>query len=53
MEGYSSTAFIQSLIRLSCEVGYPKILLADSGSQIVKNVDTMRLNFKDIQHDLH
>ena len=39
MEGYSSTAFIQSFIRLSCEVGYPKILLADSGSQIVKSVE--------------
>ena len=53
MEDYSSTAFIQSFIRLSCEVGYPKVLLADAGSQIVKGVDTIKLNFRDIQMKLH
>ena len=30
MEDYSSTAFIQSFIRLSYELGYPKILLAEA-----------------------
>ena len=35
------------------EVGYPKILLADSGSQIVKSVESMKLNIRDIQHKLH
>ena len=33
MDNYSSTAFIQSFIRLSCDVGFPKMMLADGGSQ--------------------
>ena len=53
MEDYTTAAFIQSFVRLSCEVGYPKILLADSGSQIVKGAGTMKLNFKDLQDQLY
>ena len=53
MEDYSSISFIQSFIRLSCEVGYPKLLLADGGSQIVKSFDTMKLTFTDIKNRLH
>ena len=29
MEDYSTTAFIQSFVRFSCEVGYPKFLSVD------------------------
>ena len=52
MEDYSSSAFIQAFIRLSCEVGYPKMLLPDEGSQLVKSCESMLLNFKDIKQRL-
>ncbi|MEM7375648.1 MAG: hypothetical protein AAF587_44055 [Bacteroidota bacterium] len=35
MEDYSSTSFILAFTRLLCEVGFPKKLLADEGSQLV------------------
>jgi len=50
------TSFIQSFIRFSCEVGYvgyPKMLLLDEGSQLVKGCGDMKLNFYDIKHQLH
>ena len=53
MEDYSTVAFVQAFIRLSCEVGYPKMLLADKGSQIVSACETMTFSFKDIKNRLH
>ena len=53
MEDYSSQAFIQSFIRFSCEVGYPKTLLPDEGSQLMKSCDTMTFNFKDVKENLY
>lgn len=53
MEDYSSTAFIQAFVRFSCENGYPKLLLSDEGSQIVKAFHSMELNYVDIKHNLH
>ena len=53
MDDYSTEAFIMAFIRFSCEVGYPKTLLPDEGSQLIKGCETMRLNFKDIKHQLH
>ena len=53
MEDDSTPAFIQAFIRLACEVGYPKILLADRGSQLVKGCNTSRLQFQDIKFKLH
>ena len=53
MEDYSTTAFLQAFTRFSCEVGYPKILLSDEGSQLVKGCGTMRLKFWDIKIGLH
>ena len=53
MEDYTTGAFLQAFIRFSCEVGYPKVLLTDEGSQIVKGVDTMLLSFTDLQNNLH
>ena len=52
MEDYSSTSFIEAFIRLSCEVGYPKTLLTDEGSQLLKGCDVMRLNFQDLRWKL-
>ena len=53
MEDYASQSFIQSFIRFSCEVGYPKVLLTDEGSQLVKSVQSMKLNINDIKSNLH
>ncbi len=53
MEDYSATAFIASFIRFSSEVGYPKIMVSDEGSQLVKGYEDMRLDFTDLKNKLH
>ena len=53
MEDYSTTAFIQSFVRFSCEVGYPKFLSVDKGSQLVKGCESMKLTYTDIKYKLH
>ena len=53
MEDYGAGAFVKSFIRFSCEVGYPRMLLPDEGSQLVKGCEEMKLNFKDIQGQLY
>ena len=53
MDDYSTQAFIQSFVRFSCEVGYPKFMLIDEGSQLVKICEIMRLNFMDIRGQLN
>ena len=53
MDDYGTTAFIQAFIRLSCMVGFPKTLLCDPGSQLVKGCGEMKLQFNNIKHKLH
>ena len=53
MEDYSTTSFVLSFIRFSCEAGYPKTLLVDEGSQLVKSCETMQLRYIDIKNRLH
>lgn len=53
MDHCSRQSFIQSFIRLSCEFGYPKFLLTNEGSHLVKGCQTMQLCFKDIKGKLH
>ena len=53
MDDYSTSSFLQAFTRFSCDVGYPKILLPDAGSQLIKGCDSMRLSFTDIQYRLH
>jgi len=53
MDDYSSSAFIQAFTRFSCDVGYPKVLLPDEGSQLIKSCEDARLNFNDIKFKLH
>ena len=53
MEDYSAHAFIQAFIRFACEVGYPKKLLIDGGSQLIKGCNNVKLNFHDLQYKLH
>ena len=52
MEDYSTDAFILSFVRFSCRVGYPKKLLPDAGSQLVKGCEDMVLSFSDLSHKL-
>ena len=53
MEDYSTSAFLLGFIRFSCSVGYPKMLLPDEGSQLVKGCKQMQLSFTDIKQRLH
>lgn len=53
LDDYSTTSFIQAFLRFSAEVGYPKILLCDEGSQLVSACENMKLTFHDIKHQLH
>ena len=53
MNDYSTAAFISAFTRLSCEVGWPKKMLADQGSQLIKGCQTVRFNFQDIKFRLH
>ena len=53
MDSYDTLAFLQAFTRLACEVGYPKKLLVDEGSQLIKSCETMELNLVDIQQHLH
>ena len=53
MEDYSSSAFTQAFIRLACEVGYPKILLPDEGSQLLSSCENIRYSYKDVKHKLY
>ena len=53
MNNYTTKAFIAAFVRLSCEVGYPKILLTDEGSQLLKACKTMEFNFQDITKKLY
>ena len=53
MEDYTTSSFIFGFIRFSSQVGYPKILLPDEGSQLVKGCKDMQLCFTDIRQRLH
>ena len=53
MEDYSTNSFILAFIRFSCKVGFPKKLLPDAGSQLLKACDSMTLVYTDIKHKLH
>ena len=49
IEDYSSISFVQAFTRFACEVGYPKKLLPDEGSQLIKGCSTMKLEICDIK----
>ena len=53
MEGCSTTAFIQSFVGFSCDVGYPMVLSVDEGSQLVKGCESMKLIYTEIKYKLH
>ena len=51
-EDYSTSSFVDAFIRFSCTVGYPRKLLPDAGSQLLKACETMTLTFHDIKNQL-
>ena len=53
MEDYSTSSFILAFVRFSCKVGYPKKLMPDAGSQLIKGCQTMVIKFSDVKHKLH
>ena len=53
MEDYNAASFMQSFIRFSCNVGVPKLLVSDTGSQLVKGYGDMRIDFTDLRNRLH
>lgn len=53
MEDYTTMSFVQGFIQFSCEFGYPKLLLIDEGSQLVKGCEDVRFSFRDAQYKLH
>ena len=52
MEDYSADGFVMAFIRFSCRFGYPKKLLPDEGSQLVKGCKNMVLSMSSLTHKL-
>ena len=52
LEDYSTDAFVLGFIRFSCRVGYPRYLLPDAGSQLVKGCESMNYSFTDAKQKL-
>ena len=52
MEDYSADGFISAFIRFSCTYGYPKKLLPDPGSQLVKGCKDMVISMSSITQKL-
>ena len=53
MDDYSTDAFVEGFIRFSCRFGYPKTVLPDEGSQLVKGCKDMEYSFIDSKQVLH
>ena len=53
MEDYTTEQFILGFIRFATSYGYPKKLMPDEGSQLVKGCKVMELEYYDIKHRLH
>ena len=52
-QDYSTNSFILAFIRFSCKVGYPRKVLPDAGSQLIKGCESMKLTFFDIRDKMH
>ena len=47
MEDYSTTSFVMGFVQFSCRYGYPRYLLPDAGSQLVKGCQDIEYSFVD------
>ena len=52
IEDYSLTSVIHAFIRFACKVDYPKKLLPDEGSRLIKRCSTMKLDIREIKSRL-
>ena len=52
LEDYSTTSYVLAFVRFSCTYGYPKKLMPDPGSQLLKACSTMSLTSHDLEHRL-
>ena len=52
MEDYSADSFLLSFERFACRFGYPKTVLPDEGSQLVKGCEDVIISFVDVQQKL-
>ena len=52
MEDYSTTSFFLGIIRFACKIEYPKMLMPDEGSQLVKGCKDMQIDFSNLQYRL-
>ena len=52
MEDYSTDSVVLAFIRFSCRYGYPKYLMPDAGSQLLKSCEEMRYSFTDVKQKL-
>ena len=52
MDDYSADAFLIAFERFSCRFSYPKLVLPDPGSQLVKGCQGMVISFSDIKNRL-
>ena len=53
MENYTTDSFMSAFVRFACRFGYPKIIMPDEGSQLVKGCQDMILSFSDIWHKMN
>ena len=53
MESYTTSAFILGFKRFSSRSGFPKMLLPDQGSQLLKGCADAKLTFRDIKSQLN
>ena len=52
MDDYTTTSFIQATTRFAADHGFPKRIMCDEGSQLIKGCKEMKLNLLDLQHQL-
>ena len=52
LEDYSTGSFVSAFVRFGCTFGWPKKLMPDPGSQLLKACTSMRLTSRDIQQQI-
>ena len=52
MDDYSTESVVLAFIRFSCRFGYPKYVLPDAGSQLIKSCQDMRYSYTDLKQKL-
>ena len=53
MGNYSREPFLLAFMWFACKYGYPKTLMTDEGSQLVKGCKAMVISFIDLKHKLN